>query len=145
MLIGVITAAVLDPCAFGQQIHPVSAAPQGDLPQSGQVFHSKEWDGCLLLLILPADTAAGYAFQQLRWLDVHQFHLVRLVKHGIRDALLHRNTGNGGNGVVQALDILDIDRGIHVDAGAKQLPNILVALGMAAACGIGVGQLVHQD
>ena len=46
--------------------------------------------------------------------------------------------------VVQALDVLDIDRGVDVDAAAQQLLDVEIALGMAAAGRIGVGELVDQ-
>ena len=50
-----------------------------------------------------------------------------------------------GHDVVQALDVLDVDGGVDVDAVFQQLFDILVALGVAAAGDIGVRQLVDQD
>ena len=41
--------------------------------------------------------------------------------------------------------MLDVDGGVDVDAGIQQLLDVLVALGMAAARNIGVGQLVDED
>ena len=46
--------------------------------------------------------------------------------------------------VVQAFDMLDVQRGVDVDAGRQQLLDIQVALGMAAAGRVGVRQLVDQ-
>ena len=40
--------------------------------------------------------------------------------------------------------MLDIDRGVDVDARRQQLLNILPALGVPTAWGIAVGQFVHQ-
>ena len=40
--------------------------------------------------------------------------------------------------------MLDVDRGEDVDAGREQLLDVLVALGVAAAGRVGVGQLVDQ-
>ena len=41
--------------------------------------------------------------------------------------------------------MLDVDGGVNVDARAQQLLHILVALDMAAALGVGVGQLIQQE
>jgi hypothetical protein len=47
--------------------------------------------------------------------------------------------------VVEALDVLNVDRGIDVDAVIHQLFDVEIALGMTAAFDIGVGKLVDQD
>lgn len=41
--------------------------------------------------------------------------------------------------------MLNIDGGVHIDPGAQQLFNVLIALDMAAALCIGMGQLIYQD
>ncbi len=46
--------------------------------------------------------------------------------------------------VVQALDVLDIDRRVDVDAVVEQLLDVEIALGVAAAGRVGVGELVDQ-
>jgi hypothetical protein len=46
--------------------------------------------------------------------------------------------------IVEALDVLDIDRGVDVDAMIEQFLDVEVALGMAAAGCVGVGELVDQ-
>jgi hypothetical protein len=48
------------------------------------------------------------------------------------------------NDVVQALDVLDIERGVDVYPRREQLRHVQIALGMAAALRVGVGQFVHQ-
>ncbi|MNP59669.1 hypothetical protein D3C76_1546790 [compost metagenome] len=40
--------------------------------------------------------------------------------------------------------MLDVDRGVHVDARGEQFLNVLPALFVSAAGGVGVGQFVHQ-
>jgi hypothetical protein len=47
--------------------------------------------------------------------------------------------------VVQAFNVLDIDRGIDVDSAAQELLDVEVALRVTAARRIGVGELVDQD
>ncbi len=46
--------------------------------------------------------------------------------------------------VVQAFDVLDVQRGVDVDAGGQQFLDIQIALGMAAAGRVGVRQFIHQ-
>ena len=40
--------------------------------------------------------------------------------------------------------MLDVDRGVHIDPGREQFLHILPALGVTAAGGIAVGQLIDQ-
>ena len=63
------------------------------------------------------------------------------VGHG----LAHRDAGDLGDDVVQALDVLDVERGVDVDAGVEQLVHVLPALVVPRAGGVGVGQLVQQE
>ena len=55
------------------------------------------------------------------------------------------NARDLGNDVVQAFDVLNIDGGEDVNAGAQYLLDIKVTLGMPAALNIGMGKLVDQD
>ena len=47
--------------------------------------------------------------------------------------------------VVQAFDVLNIERGVDVDAVAQQLLDVHVALGMPASRDIGVGEFIDQS
>ena len=70
-----------------------------------------------------------------------------LVGHGdhvVGKAFLDANARGPLDDVVQALQVLDVERGDHADAGAEEFFHVLVALGVAAAGGVGVGQLVDQ-
>ena len=46
--------------------------------------------------------------------------------------------------VVEALDVLDIDGGVDVDAVRQQLLDVEITLGMTAAGDVGVGEFVDQ-
>ena len=145
MLVGMVITPALKPRALGQKIHPVRTAPQGKFPQGSQGLNGKEVGARALRRIIPVDISTGQTLQQLCRFNIHQFYLIRLIEHGIRDALAHRNAGNGGDGIIQALNMLDIDRRVHIDSGIQQLLHILIPLGVPAAFGIGMGQLVHQN
>ena len=70
--------------------------------------------------------------------------MVGVVEDAIGDALSHDDAGDARHHVVQALDVLHVDRGVHIDARTQELLDILVALGVAAARRVGVGELVHK-
>ncbi len=62
----------------------------------------------------------------------------------IGEPLLDADVGGPLDLVVETLEVLDVDRGDDVDPGVEQILDVLVALGVAAAGGVGVGQLVDQ-
>ena len=49
------------------------------------------------------------------------------------------------DGVIERLDVLDIDRGHHVDAGVEQLQHIFVTLAILSPRNVGVGQFVNRS
>ena len=77
--------------------------------------------------------------------NIHQLHLAGIVKYGIRDALTDAHMGDGCNYIMKALQMLHINGGIHVYACIQEFNHILIAFPVAAALGIGMGQLIHQD
>ena len=54
------------------------------------------------------------------------------------------HAGDLAHDVVEALDVLDVDRGVDVDAGVEQLLDVLVAALVAAAGHVAVRQLVDD-
>ena len=76
--------------------------------------------------------------------EIDQLDGVGAVEHRIRHGLAHPHMGDLGDHVVEALDVLDIDRGVDVDAVGQQFLDIEIALRMAAARCIGMGEFVDQ-
>ena len=76
--------------------------------------------------------------------DVDHLDVVGALEDRVRHRLAHPDAGDPGDDVVQALDVLDVQRRVDVDAGGEQLLDVLVALGVAAAGGVGVGELVDE-
>ena len=58
---------------------------------------------------------------------------------------MNGNLGNSRHLVVQALQMLNVHGGVHVNARTQQFFDILIALFMAASVGIGMGKLVDQN
>ena len=131
VLVGVKARALI----AGQQVHPVGAAPQRDLPQRPQRLQRPVY--------VPA--LRTHALQQILRLHVHQLHLIRPVEHLVRDALPLRRAGDGGNLVVQALDVLHVHRGVDVNPGVEQLLHVLIPPAVAADRGVDVVDLVQQN
>jgi len=74
----------------------------------------------------------------------NQQQLIGLLQDPIGQGFAHLHAGNATHLIVEAFQVLDVDRGEHVDAGGEQFLNILPALFMAAAGRVAVGQFVHQ-
>ncbi len=117
--------------------------PQRQLAQGGQVA------GAEIVVERPrggfghVDLALVQAFAQLVRGEVDELDL-GLVEHAVGHRLAHADMGDLRHHVVEALDVLDVHRGPHVDAGRQQLLDVHPALGMSAAGGVLVGELVDQ-
>ena len=77
------------------------------------------------------DLALGQALEQLVGGQVDEPDLGRLLEHAIGHRLSHDDAGDLGDHVVQALDVLDVERRVDVDARVEQLLHVLPSLGMA--------------
>ena len=125
-------------------VHPGGGAAQGQLPQGHQVAGPEELLHGLGGLLGDVDLALLQPLQQVFRGDIDQLDLDGLVQQAVGHGLPHDDAGDLGHHVVQALEMLDVDRGVDVDAGGQQLLHILPALLVARAGGVGVGQFVHQ-
>ena len=95
-------------------------------------------------LLGDVDLAFLQSLDQVVGGEVDQLDRVRAVEDGIRHGLAHAHMRDLGDHVVEALDVLDVDGGVDVDAVVQQLLDVEVAFGMAAAGRVGMGQLVDQ-
>ena len=77
--------------------------------------------------------------------EIDHLDVVGAVEDAVGHRLAHADAGDLRDHVVQALDVLDVERGVDVDAGGEQLLDVEIALGMAAARRVGVRELVDQD
>ena len=77
--------------------------------------------------------------------DVDQLDFVGLLEHGVGQRLADDDAGDLGDDVVEAFDVLDVERRPDVDARVEQFLDVLPALGVPQALGVGVGQLVDED
>ena len=98
-----------------------------------------------LSLLGNIDLAVLEPLDQILRRDVDELDGVGAIEHRVGNRLAHANLGDLSDDVVEALDVLDVERGVDIDAVVEQLLDIQIALGMPAAGGVGVRELIDQD
>ena len=76
--------------------------------------------------------------------NIDESHLPGLIKNPVRHGFADRDPGDAGHHVIQALEMLDVKRGVNIDPGFEQLLHILPALCVAASREVGVRKLIHH-
>ena len=76
--------------------------------------------------------------------DVDVDDLVGAIEERVGHGFTHADAGHAADGVVERLEVLDVDRGEHADAGIEKLEDVLIALFVRAARDVGVGELVDD-
>jgi hypothetical protein len=117
---------------------------QGKGAQRGQVVGPEEVHQGRSHLVGRVDPPLGDPLTQGVGRQVDQHHLVGVVQQPVREGLPDPHPGEVLHLVVEALQVLDVHGGEHVDAGVEQLLDVLPAFGVPAAGVVGVGQLVDQ-
>ena len=126
-------------------VDPLRRAAQRQLAQRRQIAGLEIVAHRPLRLLGQVDLAFLQALGEILGREIDDLDLIGAVDDRIRHRLADPHAGDLGDDVVEALDMLDIQRGIDVDAGVQQLLDIEIALGMAAARRIGMGELVDQS
>ena len=117
---------------------------QRKLPERGQIAGREIMVERALGLLGNVDLAFLEPLDQLLGRQVDHLDIVGLVEHQIRHRLAHADARDLRHDVVQAFDMLDVERGVHVDAGREQFLHVEIALRMPGTWRVGMGQLVHQ-
>ena len=125
-------------------VDALGGAAQRQLAQRGQIARREIMLERALGLLGDIDLALLQARDQIVGRQIDQLDRIGAVEHRIRHRLAHPHMGDLGDDVVEAFDVLDIDRGIDVDAARQQFLDVEIALGMAAAGDVGVGEFVDQ-
>jgi hypothetical protein len=98
-------------------IHPVRGAAKGEFAQCKKVWFAKE------PLCRGSYTISGIHFpglqtgQQIVGRQVDDFNFIRFVEYAIRERFMLTHTDDAGDDVVQAFEMLNIQRGPDADAG----------------------------
>ncbi len=126
-------------------VHPLGGAPEGELAQRDQIALAEESVDGAAGLFGDVDLAFAEPLQQHIRGHIDQLDLVGPLQQGVRHGLADLDASDLRDDVVEALDVLDVERGVDVDARREQLVRILPALVVTGAWSIGVGQLVQQE
>jgi len=77
--------------------------------------------------------------------EIDDLDIIGLVEEGVWHRLAHADARDLGYDIIQAFDMLDVERGVDIDPGGEQVFDIQVALRVAAAGGICMGKLIDQN
>ena len=125
-------------------VEALSRPAQRKLPQGRQISRREIMFERPLGLLRHVDLAFAKALHQLIGREVDDFDVVGSVEDGIRRRFANPDAGDLLNDIVEAFDMLDVQRGVNVDPGGEQLLDIEIALGVAAAGRVGMGKLVDK-
>src|ERR1022692_5347475 len=123
----------------------IGRAAQRKLAQRHEIALAEEISGGALDLLGHVDLARLEARQQFVRRNVDQDHIVGLVEECIGNGFPNPDAGDGADDVVQALQMLDVERRVHIDAARQKFVDVLPALRMPRARCVGVGKLVDEN
>lgn len=83
--------------------------------------------------------------QQVIRRQVDHHHFVGVVEHVVGYSFPHPNANDPTHQIVKAFQVLDVEGGPHIDAGAQQFFHVLPAFRVARAGHVAVGQFIHQQ
>src|SRR5262245_11361916 len=118
--------------------------PERELAQGKQVPSAKEVFFRTRRLIGNIDFSFAEALEELIGRKINEFDLVGSLENSVRDGLANANACHLAHDVVQALDVLDVERRVDVDSRIEQVHHVLPALLMAPAWRIRVRELIKQ-
>lgn len=125
-------------------LDPVGQPEQGEFAQGAEVAGPEVVVQGDVDPVGRVDRALGHPGAQGLRAEVDEFDPVGGADHLVGDPLALGDAGDLLDDVVEALQVLDVDGGGHVDAGVEEFPDVLPAFGVAAAGGVGVGEFVDE-
>ena len=126
------------------RVDPLGGDAHRQLAQRGEIALAEEVLHGAADLVAHIDLALAQPLDQVVGRQVDQLDLVGELQDLVRQGLADAHAGDALDDVVQALDVLDVERGEDVDPGGEQLRHVLMALDVAAALDVGVGELVDD-
>jgi hypothetical protein len=126
------------------RVDPLGGDAHRQLAQRSEIALAEEVLHGATDLIAHIHLALAKALDQVvRW-QVDQLDLIGELQNVVRQSLADPHAGDALDDVVQALDVLDVERGEDVDPGREQLRHVLMALDVAAALDVGMRELVDD-
>ncbi len=125
-------------------VDAVGCAAERQLAQRGEVAAREEPVERAAGLIWHVDLAVLQAADEVIRRQVDDFDVIGGIEDSVRHRLTHADAGDAGDDIVQAFDVLDVERRENVDAGGEEFLDVEPAFGVAAARRVGVGEFVDQ-
>ncbi len=125
-------------------VNPLRGAAQSELAQRGEVAVLEIILHRALGLLRQIDLAVLEALDQVLGREIDHLDIVGVIDDGIGHGLAHPDAGDLGHHVVQALDMLDVERRVDIDAGVEQFLDVEITLRLAPARRVGMLELVDH-
>ena len=125
-------------------VDALGGAAQRQLAQRRQIGRREEMLERALRLLGDIDLALLQALDQIVRRYVDKLDGIGTIEDRVRNGLAHADARDLRHDVVEALDVLDVERGVNVDAVAEKLFDIEVALRVPAAGNVGMRKLVDE-
>ena len=125
-------------------VDPVGRAAQGKFTQGRQVTAREVVAQRTLRIGGHVDFAGLQALDEVVGIEIHHLDVVGTVEDAVGHRLADPDARDLRDDIIQALDVLDVERRMHVDAGREQFLDILIALRVARARRIAVSEFVNE-
>src|ERR1700732_1192329 len=102
-------------------VDPLRRPAQRELPQGGKISGRKKMLDGTLRLIRYIDLALVQPCDQILGSKVDQFNVVGAIDDRIWHGLADSDIGDSGDDVVEAFDMLDVERRIYVHTGGERV------------------------
>ena len=135
---------VLAAVALHLLVDLVGQPKQGELAQRGEIADPEVIGQSGVDLVCAVDVAVGHPAAQRLGGHVDKLDLVGAAHPGVRHGFPLHHPSDLGDDVVERLEMLDVQRGDHVDACVEQLIDVLPALLVARSRDVGMRQLVDE-
>ena len=126
------------------RVDPLGGDAHRELAQRGEIALAEEMLQGAADLAAHVDLAFAQPLDQVVRRQVDQLDLIGELQDLVRQGLADAHAGDALHDVVQALDVLDVERGEDIDPGGEQFLHVLMALDVAAALDVGMGELVDD-
>ncbi len=127
------------------RIDALGCRAQRELAQCDQIALAEKRLERVPALFRRIDLALAHALQQVVGRQVDEFDFVGGVEYAVGYRFAHGDAGDLRDDIVEALDVLHIDRRIDVDAGLEQLDDVHPAFRMACAGMVAVREFIDED
>ena len=125
-------------------VDALGGAPERQFAQRGQIAGLKIMADGARGLFGDIDLAFLETLNQVVGRKIDDLDIVGPVEHAVGHGLAHADAGDLRHHVVEAFDVLDVERGEDVDARDQQFLNVEIALRVTRAGSIGVREFVDQ-